>query len=64
MGAYAFNVCVRLEGGGGGGSTQTNIVRLKQNVDYSDFPRADFTCVQKKAGVGGPPRKNFSFKGG
>ena len=30
---YAFNVCVRLEGGGGGGSTQTNIVRLKQNVD-------------------------------
>ena len=28
---YTFNVCVRLEGGGG--STQTNIVRLKQNVD-------------------------------
>ena len=28
---YAFNVCVHLEGGGG--STQTNIVRLKQNVD-------------------------------
>ena len=28
---YAFNVCVRLEGGGG--STQTNIVRLTKNVD-------------------------------
>ena len=26
---------------------------------FSDFSRADFTCVQKKAGV--LPRKNFSF---
>ena len=28
----------------------------------SDFPRADFTCVQNKAGVGPLPRKKFHFK--
>ena len=29
----------------------------------SDFPRADFTCVQKKAGVRGPSSgKIFHFK--
>ena len=35
---------------------------------FSDFPSADFACVQKKAGgggggvgSGGPPPENFSF---
>ena len=37
---YAFSVCVRLEGEGG--STQTNIVRLKQNVDNWRRPLSCF----------------------
>ena len=52
------------------GGTRLNVVghvKLlveRNNMKYkiSDFPRADFTCVQNK--VGGPgalPRKNFSF---
>ena len=50
---YACNVCVRL-GEGGGGSTQTNIVRLKQNAGNWRRPlskrsgnTARFSCFQK-----------------
>ena len=36
---------------------------LGWRVQCSDFPSADFTCVQNKEGVRGPsPGKNFHFK--
>ena len=44
------NVCVRLGEGGGGGSTQPNIVRLKQNAGNWRRPLTSQqykTCCQK-----------------
>ena len=43
MGAYMHLMYVFVWRGGGGGSTQTNIVRLKQNVDNWRRPLTEIT---------------------